>query len=76
MQDQLLGGGGLELAHPVLKVGPGRLRPGSDGIGMEFVVVSGGAGFEEVRAVSVDSGHQKPNPVGSLGSLLSFNLGF
>ena len=43
---------------------------------MELVVVSGGAGFEEVRAVSVDSGYEKPNSIRPLGCLLSFDLGF
>jgi len=76
VEDQLVESGSGELSQVVLEVGPRRLRPRPDGVGLIFIVISTGAGLEEVRAVLVDARNEQSHSVGSFGGVLGLDLRF
>ena len=75
VEDQLVESGSGELSQVVLEVGPRRLRPRPDGVGLVFIVISTGTGLEEVRAVLVDAGDEQSDAVGPFGGVLGLDLG-
>lgn len=65
-----------ELSQIVFEVGSGRLGPGSDWVGLVFVVVSTWTGLIQVWPIPVDACYQQPNAVRSLWGFLSLVLRF
>lgn len=76
VKNEFFEGGCGKLFQVVFEVSPGRLRPRSDRISKELVVVSTWAGLEEMRSVSINSCNKQANSIRPLGSMLSLDLRF
>jgi len=65
-----------EVVEELLQVGPGCLGPGSNSHCSAVIVVSAGAGLEDVWALVVIACHKESNAIGPLSISLSANLHF